>query len=193
MINNDFHTVTKVVGVTYENENGISIQSILPNLKHGENLFFIRDYHNQYDENAIKVYCKSGHIGHLSKELAAEIAPFLSENDDYDLEGRVVEITGGDGKSIGCNIEIWVEDKSVSSFEDISSNSSAPREIPTQYTGTDTELIAQSIVFVIVAIFVGIFCFGLLGKIWWLFYVIGGGAFVFAAYMINLLIKISKK
>ncbi|MBR3591629.1 MAG: HIRAN domain-containing protein [Clostridia bacterium] len=193
MINNDFHTITKVVGVTYENESGVAIQSILPNLKHGENLFFIRDYHNQYDENAIKVYSKSGHIGHLSKELAAEIAPFLSEYDDYDLEGRVIEITGGDGKSSGCNIEIWVENKNISSFEDINSNSTAPREIPTQNTETNTELIAQSIVFVIVAIFVGILCFGLLGKIWWFFYVFGVGAFAFATYMLNLIIKISKK
>ncbi len=193
MINNDFHTMTKVVGVTYENESGIAIQSILPNLKHGENLFFIRDYHNQYDENAIKVYCKSGHIGHLSKELAAKITPFLSENDDYDLEGRIVEITGGDGKSFGCNIEIWIENKNISSFEDISSNSTEPQEIPTPNTESNTELIAQSTVYVIIAILLGVFCFGLLGKIWWLFYVVGIGAFAFAAYMLNLIIKILKK
>ena len=193
MIGNNFRTFTKVVGVTYKNERGASIQSILPNLKHGENLFFIRDYHNAYDENAIKVYCKLGHIGHLSKEIAAEIAPFLSENDDYDLEGRVVEITGGDDKSIGCNIEIWVENKNVYSFEDIDSNAIKPQKNSKQDTNNNTELISQSIVYVVIAIFVGIVCLGLLGKIWWLFYIIGGAAFVFAAYMINLIFKIIKK
>lgn len=193
MINNNFRTFTKVVGATYKNEQGVSIQSILPNLKHGENLFFIRDYHNAYDENAIKVYCKLGHIGHLSKEIAAEIAPFLSENDDYDLEGRVVEITGGDDKSIGCNIEIWVENKNVYSFEDIDSNAIKPQKNSKQDTNNNTELISQSIVYVVIAIFVGIVCLGLLGKIWWLFYIIGGATFVFAAYMINLIFKIIKK
>ncbi len=194
MINNDFYTMTKIVGVTYKNENGVEIQSILPNLKSGDGLFFIRDYYNQYDENAIKVYCKSGHIGYLNKELAAKITPFLSENDDYDLDGRVVEITGDDSKSIGCNIKIWV--KNISSLEDITSQSKTPIQKETEPTISTFELILQFIGIVIGALFSGIICWSVLAKIWCFFYIIAIGAFGLAIYMLYLVIKlitISKK
>lgn len=194
MINNNFHTMTKIVGVTYKNEDAVEIQSILQSLKPGENLFFIRDYHNKYDENAIKVYCKSGHIGHLNKELAANISPFLSENDDYDLEGRVVEITGGNGKSIGCNIEIWVE--LISSFEDINSQSETPIQEETESEISTFELILKSIGIAISALFIGMICWSVLSKIWWFFYIVAVAAFSLAIYMLYLVIKlitISKK
>ncbi|MBE6733382.1 MAG: hypothetical protein E7561_05230 [Ruminococcaceae bacterium] len=113
MINKDFTTITKVVGVTKFNENNYPIQMILQNLCHGDKLVFIRDYSNPYDENAIKVYawCEKQltHIGYISKELTANLSPFLDDNSDLDLDGIVKEITGGyDGKSYGCNIEIWI-------------------------------------------------------------------------------------
>ena len=84
---------------------------ILPELKTGERLIFIRDYGNKYDENAIKVFSRNGdHIGYIQKDLAADIAPFLDENIQYDLEGIVSQVTGGydDNKNYGCNIHIWL-------------------------------------------------------------------------------------
>lgn len=124
MIDKDFMTDTKIVGVSQFNDEGIPIQMILPDLKPGGRLFFIRDYGNQYDNNAIKAFSWNGkdscHIGYISKELAAEIAPFLDKNMSHDLEGVIHEITGGtDGKNYGCNVRIWIQDPNEPSYEEI--------------------------------------------------------------------------
>lgn len=192
MIDNDFRIDTKIVGVTFENEDGVPIQSILPKLKNGDGLFFIRDYSNNYDKNAIKVYCKEGHIGHINKDLAAEIIPFLSDNENFELEGAIIEITGGNDKTYGCNIRIWVQDKSELFFEDISSSSESETliSVPTESNVSDTEIILKSLGVIIAAIFAGIICWCILAKLLWFFYVIALGAFGFATYMIYMIIRI---
>ncbi len=121
MIDKDFCTETKIVGVTKLNDHNIPIQSLLPSLKEGDRIILIRDYGNEYDENAIKIYNRDGnHIGYLSASLAENISPFLEENPKYDIEGVVRCITGGaDGKSYGCNITIWIQDPDEPSFEEL--------------------------------------------------------------------------
>lgn len=123
MIDKDFFTYTKVSGVTYKNDKDLDIQSILPLLKEEGRIYCIRDYSNEYDSNAIKVYYftqrESIHIGYIKKELAAEIAPFLDEHPECDLDGAVEEVTGGNGNSYGCNIRIWITDPSELSYEEI--------------------------------------------------------------------------
>lgn len=124
MIDKDFCTETKIVGVTKNNADGTPIQSLLPHLKSGDRLILIRDYGNQYDENAIKVYASIDenprHIGYISASLAKEISPFLDENPKYDIEGVIHCITGGeDGKSYGCNITIWIQDPDEPSYEEL--------------------------------------------------------------------------
>lgn len=124
MVDKDFCTETKVVGVTKCNDSGVLIQSLLPSLKEGDRLILIRDCDNQYDENAIKVYVsiegRPQHIGYISASLAKNISPFLEENPKYDIEGVVRCITGGtDGKSYGCNITIWIQDPDEPSFEEL--------------------------------------------------------------------------
>ncbi len=124
MIDKDFCTETKVVGVTKNNDHNIPIQSLLPSLKEGDRIILIRDYGNDYDENAIQVYARIEqrleHIGYLSASLAENISPFLEENPKYDIEGVVRCITGGaDGKSYGCNITIWIQDPDEPSFEEL--------------------------------------------------------------------------
>lgn len=123
MIYKDFFTYTKVSGATYKNDKDLDIQSILPLLKEEGRIYCIRDYSNEYDSNAIKVYYftqhESIHIGYIKKELAAEIAPFLDEHPECDLDGAVEEVTGGNGNSYGCNIRIWITDPSEPSYEEI--------------------------------------------------------------------------
>lgn len=124
MVDKDFCTETKVVGVTKCNDRGVLIQSLLPSLKEGDRLILIRDCDNQYDENAIKVYVsiegRPQHIGYISASLAENISPFLEENPKYDIEGVVRNITGGtEGKSYGCNITIWIQDPDEPSFEEL--------------------------------------------------------------------------
>ncbi len=121
MIDKDFCTETKIVGVTKLNDHNIPIQSLLPSLKEGDRIILVHDYGNEYDENAIKIYNRNGnHIGYLSASLAENISPFLEENPKYDIEGVVRCITGGaDGKSYGCNITIWIQDPDEPSFEEL--------------------------------------------------------------------------
>lgn len=123
MIDKNFNTYTKIVGVTQENDKGANIQDILPLLSKNGRLIFIRDYSNEYDENAIKVYYHAKneliHIGHLNRELSANISLFLDENPAYDIDGIVDEITGGNGKSYGCNIRIWIQNPDEPSYDEI--------------------------------------------------------------------------
>ena len=106
---------TKVVGVTFDN-----IQSILPQLKSGMPLLFIREPQNAYDKNAIAVYCNGYKIGHLSAELAADLAPLIDNGNK--LIGKIEEITGGGSKNYGCNISIVI-------LNNYSSNYKATKEI----------------------------------------------------------------
>lgn len=122
MFDKNFDTYTKIVGVTKENDKGTNIQDILPLLSAGDRLILIRDYGNQYDENAIKVYYHTKnepiHIGYLNRELAANLSEFLDENPTFDLDGIVDKITGDGGKTYGCNIRIWIQDPDEPSYDE---------------------------------------------------------------------------
>lgn len=92
---------TKVAGVTH---NGI--QLILPKLKSGLPLCFVREADNPYDDNAIRVECNGRKIGYLRAELAADLAPIVDNGGA--ITGTIAKITGGGGISYGCNNEITV-------------------------------------------------------------------------------------
>lgn len=94
-------TYTNVAGVTFGN-----IQSILPKLRSGMSLRFIREPKNPYDRNAIRIECNWQKIGYLSADLARDYASILDNGGK--IVGSVANITGGRGKTYGCNIEIIV-------------------------------------------------------------------------------------
>ena len=102
---------TKVVGVTKKNECDERIQELLDTIADyaydGMPLELEHEYDNEYDENAIKVYCDGDHIGYLSRDIAAQIA---EDVDAQKVEAEISEITGGDGNSYGCNIVIRILD-----------------------------------------------------------------------------------
>ncbi len=100
-------TPTKVVGVTKNNDEGVDIQNILPELEDGSKLNFVREPNNPYDTNAIKVICDYQHIGYIRAGLAEEIAPIIDSGKE--LKGYITQITGGtNGKTYGCNIHISI-------------------------------------------------------------------------------------
>lgn len=94
-------TYTKIAGVTFGN-----IQSILPKLRSGMSLRFIREPKNPYDRNAIRIECNWQKIGYLSADLARDYASILDHGGK--IIGSIANITGGRGKTYGCNIEIIV-------------------------------------------------------------------------------------
>lgn len=99
---------TKLVGVTRRNKTGEEIQSILPKLKAGEPLAFVREYDNPHDDNAVAVYCGSSSIGYINRTLAEDIACDIDAG--VRVTGSITAITGGGDVSYGCNIMIIVHE-----------------------------------------------------------------------------------
>lgn len=102
---------TKVVGVSFKNENGTSRQAFLEYAYPGEALAFKEfDY---YGDPAYAVFTKhSEEIGRIKKELAADIHDFI-ESDERELimYGKIKDITGGEEEgqeNYGCNITVYL-------------------------------------------------------------------------------------
>ena len=98
-------TPTKVAGVTKLNDKGIAIQTLLPTLNNDTDMILSRDKDNPYDKNAIKVIADYMHIGYIKAGLAATIAPIMDSGKPVYVES--LEVTGGNGKTYGCNIRVY--------------------------------------------------------------------------------------
>lgn len=97
---------TKVVGVSFKNDNGTSRQKYISKSFVGEKIHIIHKPIKGHP-NALAVY-NSRHcqIGHLSSELASEVVKDM--NKDYIVLGKITSITGGEKEkpTLGCNIEL---------------------------------------------------------------------------------------
>ena len=75
---------TKVVGVTFSNEDGSSRARIIAGMSESDQICLERDPYNPYDANAVKVcVVKNGskkQIGFLSKDIASDISSKLRRN-----------------------------------------------------------------------------------------------------------------
>lgn len=99
----DFNT--KVVGVTFGNDNGSSRQAIIRTLKPGDVLVAKPVPTPEYPD-AIGVFTKRGkQLGHLSASVAAEISRDYPNNP---IKVTVNNITGGGNYNYGCNINIII-------------------------------------------------------------------------------------
>ncbi len=95
---------TKVVGVTFDNDDGTSRQDIIAML--GENEALKLEPYKYEGEPAIGVYETRRHmqVGNLKKELAKTLYSTVTNNlIQFTL---VREITGGENETLGCNILI---------------------------------------------------------------------------------------
>lgn len=94
---------TKIVGVTFSNADGTNRQAIIQRLRNGESLY-LRDMSDARFPEAIGIFDRFGQqCGSIKKELALELRGF---GDFESFPVRVLQVTGGDGYSFGCNIEI---------------------------------------------------------------------------------------
>ena len=104
---------TKVVGVTFDNENGVNRQEIVKKCKPGEHLFLLHRP-DEHDQNAIQVVrCRTREqLGFLKKEEAEGVANHIVNGGT--ARAIVTKIIGGyDGKSYGCVIDVIQADKEV--------------------------------------------------------------------------------
>ena len=110
LLDGSFHT--KIVGVTFKNEDGSDRQRIIRDLirneelEEGTELYLVPQPRNPYDRNCILVNAENGKtLGSLSKELAATIAPQIQQG--YTFKAYASSYTGGDiGYAYGVNIKI---------------------------------------------------------------------------------------
>lgn len=99
----DFHT--KVVGVTFNNDDGSSRQDIIKNSKIGEDIIFKHLPTEDYPD-AIGVFNKKGQqLGHLSQGVAFEIKNEFGYNP---MSVTIANITGGGDYNYGCNLHIVI-------------------------------------------------------------------------------------
>lgn len=95
---------TKVVGVTFDNDDGSSRQDILSRCSVGDQVYF--RYFTYRGNPAYSVSATDGQIGNLPAELASSIDQFY---DGCTLYGTITKISGAeDGFYYGCNLLIYV-------------------------------------------------------------------------------------
>lgn len=105
---------TKVVGVTFKNDDGSDRQRIIRDLSRnglldiGSELQLIHEPTNKFDRNCIQVVAMNGQqIGTLAKEQAARVAPDMASGRVY--KAFVSTLTGGNvGYAYGINIRVEV-------------------------------------------------------------------------------------
>lgn len=107
---------TKVVGVSYENEDGVSRQEILEDCFVGDRLALVRDPEDGFDPNAVRVLDGDGRqLGFLRRNVAAELAPLMDKGMQFSCV--ISDLTGGEeGRGTrGCNIRIQEATEATSS------------------------------------------------------------------------------
>ncbi len=127
-----FHT--KVVGVTFKNDDGSDRQRIIRDLvrndklSEGVELQFVPQPTNPYDSNCILVQTFDGQtLGTISRDLAAKIAPQIKAGIVY--RPFVSSQTGGDvGYAYGINIRVDQYQKSSASKKENKYNSEELKE-----------------------------------------------------------------
>lgn len=97
---------TKIVGVTHDDR-----QANVAALQAGQKLWWMHEYDNPFDPNAIKIFADQmmkKPLGYLSRELAKDIVTQKTKF-GYEYEMCVAQVTGGFGKTNGVNIIIRIK------------------------------------------------------------------------------------
>ena len=101
---------TKIVGVSFTNEDGSSRQQLLTSLsetleKEEVYLLLERQQNNIHDQNAVAVYSFEGkQLGFLSKQVSETIAPLMDQGTK--ITATAVTVTGGWPMHYGLNIRL---------------------------------------------------------------------------------------
>jgi hypothetical protein len=97
---------TKVAGVSYENRDGTSRQSIIKRCRPGEILHLVREPDNPHDANAVKVLRQNGEqLGYLPGHVVMTgLARELDRGSHFRV--KVTAITGDGEETLGVNIKI---------------------------------------------------------------------------------------
>lgn len=112
------HVRTKLVGVTFANDDGSSRQSLIARCRAGEPLTLRHEPDNPADDHAVAVYNAAGEqLGHRRRKLAREVVEEARGGTIW--AAYVSEVTGGYGfkRSLGCNIVLVAAEPGVDEAE----------------------------------------------------------------------------
>ena len=104
---------TKLVGVSYANDDGVSRQDVLRALHPGSKLLLRRESENPHDSFAILVLAPDGRVAGYLPGGDQRLAHHLDSGGQ--AEARVVATIGSDleGETIGCVIEVDVNESDL--------------------------------------------------------------------------------
>ena len=69
----------KVVGVSFDNDNGINRQVLLATLKKTDGIQLVREPRNLFDTNAVKVMSGEMQLGYVGKQYVTILAPMIDQ------------------------------------------------------------------------------------------------------------------
>lgn len=95
---------SKVVGVTYKNNDGSSRQEIISKCKINEKLLLIPE---KYKQDWAILVCRESYevLGYLNSDLAREISDLIIRKKSQ-VDAKITSLTGGNGTTKGVNIEL---------------------------------------------------------------------------------------
>jgi hypothetical protein len=93
---------TKVVGVTFTNDDGERRQDIIADRCYASDQVALREFTYE-GAPAYAVYVRGEQIGNLPADLAQDLHDLP---DDYVIDGYITEVTGGDGRKYGVNLRL---------------------------------------------------------------------------------------
>lgn len=82
----------KVVGVTFDNEDGTNRQWVIGRLDKSSNIILRREPHNKYDVNAIAVWSDLGQVGYIAKDYSSIIAPMMDGGTQFKVDIAEVDM-----------------------------------------------------------------------------------------------------
>lgn len=119
MITNSEEYKTKIVGVTFKNEDGTSRQEVIESCSEGDSLILEHYYYK--GEDAFKVTNVYGEtLGNLKKELTEKLVELYDIGVIEAADVEILNITGENKGTLGVNIKITIEEFITDSSDDIS-------------------------------------------------------------------------
>lgn len=129
MITNSEEYKTKIVGVTFKNEDGTSRQEVIESCSEGDALSLEHYYYK--DEDAFKVTNVYGEaLGNLKKELTEKLVALYDVGTIEAADVEILNITGEDKGTLGVNIKITIEEYITDSSDNISVSPSYNADLP---------------------------------------------------------------
>lgn len=101
--------ILPVVGLTFVPgypENILNIRTVLAYEDKAPSVKLIRNPQNPYDANAIEVHFIGAMVGHLSKDVAARLAPLMDAGREFDANIYQVRVSPDNPKNPGLDVVV---------------------------------------------------------------------------------------